>query len=78
MLRLSGSSLMIGAVALCGGCGRQQALRGTYDPAYLNYTMGKLMVRKLRDDWTRDRGGQGFGLLRQRCQRMDQRIALSC
>jgi hypothetical protein len=40
------------------GNARQQALRGTYDPAYLNYTMGKLMVRKLRDDWTRDRGGR--------------------
>jgi hypothetical protein len=31
----------------------QQAARGTYDPAYLNYTMGKLMIRKLRDDWTK-------------------------
>ena len=40
------------------GTARQQALRGTYDPAYLNYTMGKLMVRKLRDDWTKDRGGR--------------------
>jgi len=29
----------------------QQARRGTYDPAYLNYTLGKLMIRKLRDDW---------------------------
>ena len=29
----------------------QQAARGTYDPAYLNYTMGKLMIRKLRNDW---------------------------
>jgi hypothetical protein len=37
---------------------RQQAQRGAYDPAYLNYTMGKLMIRKLRDDWTRTRGGQ--------------------
>ncbi len=33
------------------GNSRQQASRGTYDPAYLNYTMGKLMIRKLRDDW---------------------------
>ena len=33
------------------GNARQQAARGTYDPAYLNYTMGKLMIRKLRDDW---------------------------
>ena len=35
------------------GNARQQAARGTYDPAYLNYTMGKLMIRKLRDDWTK-------------------------
>ena len=27
-------------------------------PAYLNYTMGKLMIRKLRDDWTATRGGR--------------------
>ena len=33
------------------GNAQQQAARGTYDPAYLNYTMGKLMIRKLRDDW---------------------------
>ena len=35
----------------------QQANRGTFDPAYLNYTMGKLMIRKLRDDWCATRGG---------------------
>ena len=40
------------------GSARQQALRGTYDPAYLNYTLGKLMIRKLRDDWTATRGGR--------------------
>lgn len=40
------------------GNSRQQAARGTYDPAYLNYTLGKLMIRKLREDWTRNRGGQ--------------------
>ena len=33
------------------GSARQQAARGTYDPAYLNYTLGKLMIRKLRQDW---------------------------
>ncbi len=33
------------------GDAEQQAARGTYDPAYLNYTLGKLMIRKLRDDW---------------------------
>ncbi len=37
---------------------RQQAARGTFDPAYLNYTLGKLMVRKLREDWTATRGGR--------------------
>jgi uncharacterized protein (DUF885 family) len=40
------------------GNARQQAARGTYDPAYLNYTMGKLMIRKLRDDWAATRGGE--------------------
>ena len=33
------------------GNAQQQAARGTYDPAYLNYTLGKLMIRKLRADW---------------------------
>jgi uncharacterized protein (DUF885 family) len=33
------------------GNARQQALRGTYDPGYLAYTLGKLMIRKLRVDW---------------------------
>ena len=40
------------------GNARQQAARGTFDPAYLNYTMGKLMIRKLREDWTATRGGK--------------------
>lgn len=40
------------------GTARQQSARGTYDPAYLNYTMGKLMIRKLREDWTATRGGR--------------------
>jgi uncharacterized protein (DUF885 family) len=33
------------------GNARQQATRGTFDPMYLAYTVGKLMIRKLRDDW---------------------------
>ncbi len=38
---------------------RQQANRGAFDPAYLNYTLGKLIVRKLRADWTAAQpGGQ--------------------
>jgi len=40
------------------GNARQQAARGTFDPAYLNYTLGKLMIRKLRDQWTAMRGGR--------------------
>jgi hypothetical protein len=40
------------------GNAEQQANRGTFDPAYLNYTMGKLMIRKLRDEWSASRGGR--------------------
>jgi len=40
------------------GTAAQQSLRGTYDPGYLNYTLGKLMIRKLREDWTKSRGGR--------------------
>jgi hypothetical protein len=40
------------------GNARQQAARGVYDPAYLNYTLGKLMIRKLRTDWIASRGGR--------------------
>jgi len=40
------------------GNATQQAYRGTYDPGYLNYTLGKLMINKLRSDWTRGRGGE--------------------
>ncbi|MEH6419803.1 DUF885 domain-containing protein [Pseudomonas sp. CGJS7] len=40
------------------GNARQQAARGTYDPAYLNYTLGKLMIMQLRQDWTANHGGR--------------------
>jgi uncharacterized protein (DUF885 family) len=40
------------------GNARQQAARGTYDPAYLNYTLGKLMLRKLRADWQSKQAGK--------------------
>ena len=40
------------------GEAEQQSNRGTFDPAYLNYTMGKLMIMKLRDDWCASRGGR--------------------
>jgi len=40
------------------GEAEQQSNRGTFDPAYLNYMMGKLMIRKLREDWCASRGGK--------------------
>jgi uncharacterized protein (DUF885 family) len=40
------------------GNARQQADRGTFDPGYGAYTLGKLMIRKLREDWTASRGGR--------------------
>jgi hypothetical protein len=43
------------------GNARQQAARGTYDPAYLNYTLGKLMIRKLRADWVAKQAGAAAG-----------------
>lgn len=37
---------------------RQEAIRGTYDPGYLYYTLGKLMILKLRDDWRAQEGSR--------------------
>jgi uncharacterized protein (DUF885 family) len=49
-------TLFLDGAFLDPGNARQQALRGTYDPAYLNYTLGKLMIMKLRGDWVATRG----------------------
>jgi uncharacterized protein (DUF885 family) len=35
---------------------RQEALRGTFDPGYLYYTLGKLQILKLRDDYQKQEG----------------------
>jgi hypothetical protein len=43
------------------GTAKQQSMRGTLDPMYLNYTLGKLMILKLRADW-RARAGAAFDL----------------
>jgi uncharacterized protein (DUF885 family) len=40
---------------------RQQAVRGTFDPQYYSYTLGKVMMRKLRDD-LRAKEGAAFTL----------------
>jgi uncharacterized protein (DUF885 family) len=37
---------------------RQEAIRGTFDPGYLNYTLGKLMILKLRADWRAQQGAR--------------------
>ena len=42
---------------------QREAERGTFDPGYLNYTLGKLMIRRLRDDLQR-REGREFSLRR--------------
>ncbi len=58
-MRVAESEQLFRERALCDpGNARQQAARGTFDPAYLNYTLGKLMIRKLREDWTGTRGGR--------------------
>lgn len=42
---------------------RDEARRGTFDPGYLNYTLGKLMILKLRRDWQAEQGAR-FSLQR--------------
>lgn len=38
------------------GSARREAERGTFDPTYLVYSAGKLMLLKLRHDWQEERG----------------------
>ncbi len=35
----------------------REAKRGTWDPGYLNYTLGKLIIKKLREDYFREHAG---------------------
>jgi uncharacterized protein (DUF885 family) len=49
--RLFRQEAMLGETAA-----RAEAERGTYDPGYVNYTLGKLMLVKLRNDWQAARG----------------------
>jgi uncharacterized protein (DUF885 family) len=46
------------------GNAEQQAARGTFDPMYGRYTLGKLMIRKLRDDYRarEEAAGRAFSL----------------
>jgi uncharacterized protein (DUF885 family) len=34
----------------------QEAIRGTFDPGYLYYSLGKFMILKLRDDYKKQEG----------------------
>lgn len=36
----------------------KEAVRGTFDPGYLNYTLGKLMIQKLREDLRAQQGSR--------------------
>jgi uncharacterized protein (DUF885 family) len=47
-----------------------EAMRGTFDPAYFNYTLGKLQILKLRDDY-KAQEGDNFSLLKFHNQMLD-------
>jgi uncharacterized protein (DUF885 family) len=40
------------------GSARREAERGTFDPTYLVYSAGKMMLLKLRHDWYEEQGGK--------------------
>jgi len=44
------------------GNARQQAVRGTFDPMYLAYTLGKIMIKNLRADWQKRHPGGALGV----------------
>ncbi|MGQ0551436.1 MAG: DUF885 domain-containing protein [Armatimonadota bacterium] len=50
---------------------QKEAVRGTFDPGYLNYTLGKFMMRRLRDDYRAQRGS-AYSL----CEFHDRLLAL--
>ena len=47
-----------------------EAMRGTFDPGYLNYTLGKLQILKLREDY-KAQEGDDFSLLKFHDQVLD-------
>jgi uncharacterized protein (DUF885 family) len=52
----------------------QEALRGTFDPGYLFYTVGKLQILKLRDDYKKQEGAN-FSLKKFHDQLLDNGMA---
>lgn len=49
---------------------RSEAMRGTFDPGYFNYTLGKLQILKLRDDY-KAQEGENFSLQKFHNQMLD-------
>ena len=49
---------------------RLEALRGTYDPGYLYYTLGKLQILKLKEDYKKQEGNN-FSLMKFHDQVLD-------
>lgn len=67
-MHTKGKSLEDAAQIFIKECGspepeaRREAYRGTRDPGYINYTLGKLAIKKLRDDY-RAKMGRQFSLM---------------
>jgi uncharacterized protein (DUF885 family) len=53
--------LFVGKAFLTEANALEEARRGTYNPTYLYYTLGKLQILKLREDYAK-RKGEGFSL----------------
>jgi uncharacterized protein (DUF885 family) len=51
MTQAASEARFLSEALLDPGNARQQAARGTYDPSYLSYTLGKLQILALRQDW---------------------------
>ncbi len=56
---------------------RREAERGTFDPTYLVYAAGKMMLLKLRRDWQQQKGGKpSLRALSRRVSRAGRRAVL--
>ena len=57
------------------GNAKQQAIRGTFDPMYLAYTLGKLAIMKMHDDWMAKHPGASLARVPRRVPRARRRAA---
>ena len=53
-------ALFISAALTSDGRAKRQAARGTYDPEYLKYTLGKILILKMRDRWVAEHGADSL------------------